>query len=360
MLTLKDAIFLTITSIVGGGIFILAPLTYLMFGSSSIYGWILLILTALVMALPFSYATLKISESGGVYKFINDTLGKRIGIASGIIMWLSCVFALSGVVSFFNIVFNIYFSFPIKYFLVILITLLILSGLRIVGLAVRILGLTTILTILYICFKNGFNLELYKFNLKEAIFSVYYSLWSTTGWEGVTMPLSAFKDQRAISLGLIIGTLIIGILYLLFALTVVSLNLKSNSIEEILKALIGENIFLYICILTIIGSCAFSVLFTLSYMPYGFSKDKIFPKFFETLYRGVPIYGVLLNALLTIVLITLNVKVLVDISMFLTLVAYFILYLSVFKVGTKKIKFLTFLSLIVTGSLILLRMVVWI
>ncbi|WP_456472360.1 APC family permease [Methanocaldococcus sp.] len=360
MLKLKDAIFLTIISIVGGGIFILSPLTYSMFKQSFIYGWILLIPISLIMASPFAYAITKISESGGVYKFINITLGKKIGVIAGIILWLSCVFALSGVVSFFDLVFNIYFKFTIKYFLIIFIALLILSGLRMVGNFIRILGVLTITIILYIVIKNEISLNFYKFDLKKALLTAYFALWTSTGWEGVSMPLSAFENPKVIAYGLLIGTFIIGILYLLFSLTILSLNLASNNIEDILKTLIGDNFILYLGILLIIGSCAFSVLFTLSYMPYGLAKDNIFPKIFEKLSNGIPIYGVVLNTILTIILIALNAKVLVDISMFLTLVAYFILYLSVFKDSKGKIKFLSLLSLIISGSLILFRLISWI
>ena len=159
-LTLKDAVFLTITSIVGGGIFVLSPLTYLLFGKSIIWGWVLLIFVSLIMASPFAYASTKISESGGVYKFVMKILGRRIGIFSAYILWLSGVFALSGVVSFFEIVFNTKFDIPhVGLFLIVVLTALILCGLRIVGNFVRIFGILTITIILYLVFSNGIKID---------------------------------------------------------------------------------------------------------------------------------------------------------------------------------------------------------
>ncbi|NPA62162.1 MAG: APC family permease [Methanococci archaeon] len=356
-LTLKDAVFLTITSIVGGGIFVLSPLTYLLFGKSIIWGWILLIFISLIMASPFAYATTKISESGGVYKFVMKILGRRIGTFSAYILWLSGVFALSGVVSFFEIVFNTKFNVPhVGFCLIITLTLLILAGIKIVGNFVRIFGVLTISIILYIVFQNGIDLNcIYPFNLKTAILTIYFGLWTSTGWEGITMPLSAFKDQKTIAYGLLIGTLIIGILYFLFALTVISLNVNTSNITEILKCIIGNNSFLLIGMLTIISSCAFSVLFTLSYMPYGMGKDRIFPNIFIKIKKGIPTRGVLLNSLLVMLLLIFNAKTLVDMSMFLTLIAYFLLYLSVFKESSGKIKAISLVSMLISGSLVVFR-----
>ncbi|CAB3289128.1 Amino acid permease-associated region [Methanocaldococcus lauensis] len=356
-LTLKDAVFLTITSIVGGGIFVLSPLTYMMFGKSIVWGWIFLIFVSLIMASPFAYASTKISESGGVYKFIIKILGRKIGVFSAYILWLSGVFALSGVVSFFEIIFNTVFNVHyVGLLLIIVLTALILGGLKIVGNFVRIFGILTITIILYIVFSNGIKIDNFgEFNLKNAILTIYFGLWTATGWEGITMPLSAFKNQKAIAYGLLIGTFIIGILYLLFSLTVISLNVKTNNLNEILKLLIGDNLFLLVGVLIIISSCAFSVLFTLSYMPYGMGKDKIFPQIFTKLRRDIPYYGVILNTLLVIILLIFDAKTLVDMSMFFTLIAYFLLYLSVFKESSGKIKIISLLSLLISGMLISFR-----
>ncbi|XRP96713.1 APC family permease [Methanocaldococcus sp. 16A] len=356
-LTLKDAVFLTITSIVGGGIFVLSPLTYLLFGKSIVWGWILLIFVSLIMASPFAYASTKISESGGVYKFVMKILGREIGVFSAYILWLSGVFALSGVVSFFEIIFNTVFNVPyVGLCLIVILTALILCGLKIVGNFVRIFGILTITIILYIVFSNGIKIgSIGEFNLKNAILTIYFGLWTATGWEGITMPLSAFKNQKAIAYGLLIGTFIIGILYLLFSLTVISLNVKTNNLNEILKILIGDNLFLLVGVLIIISSCAFSVLFTLSYMPYGMGKDRIFPQIFTKLRKEIPHYGVILNTLLVITLLIFDAKTLVDMSMFFTLIAYFLLYLAVFKESSGKIKIISLLSLLISGMLISFR-----
>jgi len=257
----------------------------------------------------------------------------------------------------FNLVFNTKFDIPyVGLFLIVVLTALILAGIRIVGNFVRIFGILTITIILYLVFSNGIKIDsIGEFNLKNAVLTIYFGLWTATGWEGITMPLSAFKNQKAIAYGLLIGTFIIGILYLLFSLTVISINAKTSNLDEILKILVGDNLFLLVGILIIISSCAFSVLFTLSYMPYGMGKDKIFPKVFVKLRKEIPYYGVILNTLLVIMLLIFDAKTLVDMSMFSTLIAYFLLYLAVFKESAGKIKVISLVSMIITGLLILFR-----
>jgi APA family basic amino acid/polyamine antiporter len=90
-------------------------------------------------------------------------------------------------------------------------------------------------------------------------------------------------------------------------------------------------------------------------MPYGMGKDKIFPKAFIKLRKEIPYYGVILNTLLVIMLLIFDAKTLVDMSMFSTLIAYFLLYLAVFKESAGKIKVISLASMIITGLLILFR-----
>ncbi len=364
-LTLKDAVFLTITSIIGGGIFVLSPLTYLIAGKCAIYGWILVLIISMILVLPFAYASTKITKSGGPYKYVMKIFGKKVGAIFAYILWFAGVTAISAVVSFFDIIFNIYFNFEhIGIVLVVFLTILIINGIKIVGNFLRIFGILTIITLLYITFSNKIDLSV--FNTKVDLFKVlaasYFGLWTMTGWEGIAIPSEAFKNpERDISYGLIIGTFIIGILYLLYTLVVISSNITYTELGELIGILIGNNILIWFCILMIIGGCVFSWLFSLGWMPYALSHDKIFiSKFSDTfikLKKGIPTNGVLLNSFIIATLSIFPSKSLVDLGMFLTLVSYFVLYLSVFKEKSSafKIKFISLLASIITLLIIAFR-----
>ncbi|AEF96186.1 APC family permease [Methanotorris igneus] len=364
-LTLKDAVFLTITSIIGGGIFVLSPLTYLIAGKCAIYGWILVLMISMVLVLPFAYATTKITKSGGPYKYVMRIFGKKVGTIFAYTLWFAGVTAISAVVSFFSIIFNIYFNFEyVGIVLVIFLTLLIINGVKVVGNFLRIFGTLTVITLLFIIFSNKFDLSVFdaKVNLFKVLVTSYFGLWTMTGWEGISIPSEAFKNpERDIGYGLIIGTFIIGILYLLYTLVVISSNITYSELGDVIGALIGNNSLIWVCILLIIGGCVFSWLFSLGWMPYALSHDKIFiPKFsdaFVKLRKGIPTNGVLLNSFIIATLSIYPSKTLVDLGMFLTLISYFVLYLSVFKekVSAFKIKFVSLLAAVITLLIIAFR-----
>lgn len=363
-LTLKDAVFLTITSIIGGGIFVLSPLTYLIAGKSAIYGWILLLIISMILVLPFAYTTTKISKSGGPYKYIMRMFGKRTGVAFAYTLWLAGMVAISAVVSFFGVIFNVYFSFKyVEVILVVFLTSLIINGINVVGNFIRTFGVLTIMTLLFIVFSNKIDPSVFnvEFDLFKVMTASYFGLWTMTGWEAITIPSEAFKNpEKDIYYGLIIGTFIIGILYLLYSLVVVSSNMTFAKLDDIIEVLIGNNLIVWVSMLFIIGGCVFSWLFSLGWMPYALSHDNLLiPKLntFTKLKKGVPINGVLLNSLVIVTLSVYLSKTLVDFAMFLTLISYFVLYLAVFKEDELKlkIKIMSLLAAVITLLIVIFR-----
>ena len=157
--------FLTITSIIGGGIFVLSPLTYLIAGKCAIYGWVLLLIISMVLVLPFAYTTTKITKSGGPYKYVMKIFGKKVGTIFAYTLWFAGIIAISAVVSFFGVIFNIYFNFEyIGIVLVAFLTILIINGVRVVGNFIRIFGILTIITLLFMIFSNKIDLSVFNAN----------------------------------------------------------------------------------------------------------------------------------------------------------------------------------------------------
>ena len=337
-LTLKDAVFLTITSIVGGGIFVLSPLTYTIAGKCAIYGWIIDIIISLIMAMPFAYASTQITKSGGPYKYIQKVFGNEIGKIFGYLLWFAGVLSISAVVSFFNVIFNIYFDFKyIGMILVIIITTLVLSGIRVIGNLLRLFAIITILILIFMVYSNGLDLSIFsktKFDISKVLMASYFGLWTMTGWEGIAIPSESFKNpEKDICYGLILGTLIVGILYLLYAWSISSTAIYGD-LETVMKLLIKNNMFVWFGMLMIVSGCIFSWTFTLSWMP-----KSLFPKILElktvksleNLKKDISIVGVLLNAFIIAFFSMSSPKTLVDISLFIALASYFGVYLAVFK-----------------------------
>ncbi|AEH06822.1 APC family permease [Methanothermococcus okinawensis] len=362
-LTLKDAVFLTITSIVGGGIFVLSPLTYTIAGKCAIYGWIIDLVISLIMATPFAYASTKITKSGGPYKYIQKIFGIKIGKIFGYMLWFSGVVSISAVVSFFEVIFNVYFDFKyIGIVLIIIITALVLSGIKVIKNILRLFAIITILILIFIICSNGLDLNIFstaKFDISKIFMASYFGLWTMTGWEGIVIPSESFKNpKKDISYGLIIGTFIVGILYLFYAWSISS-NAIYGNLEIVIKSLIKNNMVVWLGMLMIIAGCIFSWTFTLSWMP-----KSLFPKIFElkpikhleNSKKDISIIGVLLNAFIIAFFSMSSSKTLVDISLFMVLVSYFGVYFAVFKGADSAIyKYFAFISCLVVLIILIFR-----
>ena len=362
-LTLKDAVFLTITSIVGGGIFVLSPLTYTIAGKCAIYGWIIDIIISLIMAMPFAYASTQITKSGGPYKYIQKVFGNEIGKIFGYLLWFAGVLSISAVVSFFNVIFNIYFDFKyIGMILVIIITTLVLSGIRVIGNLLRLFAIITILILIFMVYSNGLDLSIFsktKFDISKVLMASYFGLWTMTGWEGIAIPSESFKNpEKDICYGLILGTLIVGILYLLYAWSISSTAIYGD-LETVMKLLIKNNMFVWFGMLMIVSGCIFSWTFTLSWMP-----KSLFPKILElkpvesleNLKKDISIVGVLLNSFIIASFSMSSSKTLVDISLFIALISYFGVYFAVFR-GTENVihKYISLLSCLIVLFILIFR-----
>jgi APA family basic amino acid/polyamine antiporter len=361
-LTLKDAVFLTITSIVGGGIFVLSPLTYTIAGKCAIYGWIIDILISLILVMPFAYASTQITKSGGPYRYIQKVFGKEIGKIFGYLLWLAGVISISAVVSFFNVIFNIYFEFKyVGIILVVIITALVLTGIRVIGNLLRLFAIITIIILIYIVYSNGLDLSIFpiKFEVSKVLMASYFGLWTMTGWEGIAIPSESFKNpEKDICYGLIIGTLIVGILYLLYAWSISSIMVY-GSLETVMTLLIKNNMLVWFGMLMIVSGCIFSWTFTLSWMP-----KSLFPKIFklnpikslENMKKDISMAGVLLNSFIIAFFSMSSSKTLVDISLFIALISYFGVYYAVFRGAENVIhKYIALLSCLIVLFILIFR-----
>src|SRR5437016_6683129 len=93
VITLRHAVALYVSSLLGSGIFIIPGLAARIAGPASILSWIILS----VASYPFAYTFAKLSarrpESGGIYVFAREGLGVGAGAATA---WLFLAWAVLG------------------------------------------------------------------------------------------------------------------------------------------------------------------------------------------------------------------------------------------------------------------------
>src|SRR5207245_10823287 len=92
VITLRHAVAIYVSSLLGSGIFVIPGLAARIAGPASIVSWLLLSLASYPFAYTFAKLSAKRPESGGIYAFARDGIGLRAGEAPA---WL---FMLLGVI----------------------------------------------------------------------------------------------------------------------------------------------------------------------------------------------------------------------------------------------------------------------
>lgn len=93
VITLRHAVAIYVSSLLGSGIFVIPGLAARIAGPASILSWILLSLASYPFAYTFAKLSAKRPESGGIYAFARDGIGLGAGAASA---WLFLAWAVLG------------------------------------------------------------------------------------------------------------------------------------------------------------------------------------------------------------------------------------------------------------------------
>ncbi len=92
-ITLRHAVAIYVSSVLGAGIFVVPGLAASVAGPASIVSWVLLSLASYPFAYTFAKLSARKPESGGIYAFVREGFGVR---ASSGIAWLFVAWALLG------------------------------------------------------------------------------------------------------------------------------------------------------------------------------------------------------------------------------------------------------------------------
>lgn len=91
--TLRYAVALYMSSVLGSGVLVLPGLAAQIAGPASILAWILLSIASYPMAYTFASLSARRPESGGVYSFAKESFGQRVATSTG---WLFVVWYVTG------------------------------------------------------------------------------------------------------------------------------------------------------------------------------------------------------------------------------------------------------------------------
>src|SRR5881396_1749939 len=93
VITLRHAVAIYVSSLLGSGIFVIPGLAARIAGPASIVSWILLSLASYPFAYTFAKLSAKRPESGGIYAFAREGLGRGASAATA---WLFLAWAVLG------------------------------------------------------------------------------------------------------------------------------------------------------------------------------------------------------------------------------------------------------------------------
>jgi len=244
LLTTVDALAMTVGTMVGAGIFAVLALTERTAGSAAILAWVLVVLLSLPMAYMFSDLTLTLSASGGPYVYLRDSASRWLGYTVALTFLLSAVGATEAV--FIALTYMLHQSGVMHVYVWSAIILLGLCGVLAVGLQMgamvqRILTSATVI-LLVLCVIVGIthfvswrgaptvlsharginNLQptpsrFFSHGVWAVLPATFYAFWTYSGWEAIAVPSGAYVSRKALAKGMLIGSILVGLLYILVA-----------------------------------------------------------------------------------------------------------------------------------------------
>jgi amino acid transporter len=261
-LTAMDAVFVTVGTMIGAGIFSVFGLTVQTAGPSAILSWIFVVLFSLPMAYTFSDLTGALAESGGPYVYLRNKL-PWLGLWTAWLFLLSAVGAAVGL--YISLVGMLHqFGVPMPHIVGVVIAIalgvIVSKGIQLGVSVQKWLSIATILLLLF-CIILGFShahpptwianvhekqLSWWGFFHSSSFIphgwigcaaATFFAFWTYSGWEAVTVPSNAYKSKKHLGYGMIIGSILVGLLYIAVAWSAI-LSIPSGQIENAMNPLV--------------------------------------------------------------------------------------------------------------------------
>ena len=367
---------LVIGNTIGTGIFLL-PSALAPFGWNAIYGWGITVGGALCLAYVFAALARLMPQAGGPYDYISSAFGPMAGFfvmwAYWISQWVTNAAVSIGLVSYMAPFAPEFFARPnvgpvIAIALVIATTAIALRGVRASG-AVQIVTtvlktlplLAVILVTAIILGGDGSgaattaNVAPTPVGAAAVAGSAALALWAMQGFESGTVPAGRVIDPgRTIARATLIGTLIVGALYVLVTMSVFLLlpsdvAAKSTApLADLMSRVWGSGAGQLVAAFAMISALGAlnGWVFLQAEVPLVLARRGVFPRFFARVNKaGSPVFGQLLGCGLSVALIATNLSSgMVEIYTFIILLAT-VATLVLYFVGS-----LTMLALIKRGE----------
>ncbi len=369
-------------NLVGSGVYLL-PAALAVYGTISLFGWLMTSLGAVLLSLVFAQLSARIPKTGGPYLYAREAFGDTVGyyVCWGywMLSWVSnptLAIAAVGYISVLYGGFTPWTNFLLELGIIVSFTIFNLLGFKVTGRAELFVTLLKILPLLILPLIGLFFIDINNFthlntsgkSFGDALNSVaFLTLWAFVGLETGTVPAGQVRNaSRIVPLATVIGTLIAAAVYILGTIVimgVVSPHELAHSkapYADAAQMIFGGSWGTPITIAAII-TCLGTLngwLIVVGRIPFGAAHDGLFPEIFKrTTRHGTPYWGVLISSLCSIPFLFMSLQntlleqfhFIVEIAVTLILMVYAVSVLAYLKFLFKE-KNYSFLHLALGGG----------
>lgn len=328
-LGLFSVVTISISSMIGSGIFVLPGIGFGITGPSLYLAFLFSAICVLPAALSKAELATAMPTSGGTYVYIDRTFGPLAGTVSGLGLFLSILFkaafSLIGIAAYLSIFSGFSQDMTFLSFLLIIVLLNIFGVGKVSTLVTAVLFITivslTTLSLFSIPYWDLENLSPLFPNGSEGLFSASALVFvSYAGVTKIAAIAEEVKDpEKNLPRGIIISLFLVTFMYgfISFVLgSIYPIDQIAGEIKPIhrLAVLVGNErigvIFALVAALTMINTSNAGILAG-SRFPFAMARDNLLPQFLGKLHRKflTPILSILLSGIIVaIVLLFFNVE----------------------------------------------------
>jgi len=363
-------IALTLTAMIGTGMFFGTAIGSKYSGNAVLIAWALLLLLSLYVAACFGELIALFPRAGGVYEFSKQAYGSFFSFLIGWITWMMAnisvtVLIIAALEYLLPLSFALHYKILIATGIIILLNFITYLGVETSGAALIFFALITIILFLAIIIPGAMHLNLNNFKPLFSgpyilvFVSLFYMLEALMGWEEASFLAEETKNpEKTIPRALIISTLIAGLLGILTAfvsLGIIPWQSLANSptpITDVTSILFTPQISRIIgvgIVIALIGSAA-GVVISTPRLLLAMARDKLFIAQLAAIHekRRTPYKAIIFQTIVSIIIIILGFgqyKTLLSMFIPLALIMYAAVILSVtilrFKLRDKRRVFKT-------------------
>ncbi len=318
-LELQDVVAISMSMMIGSGLFILPGLAFTMTGPSL---WAAYFLSS-ICVLPASFSKAELGTamptSGGSYVYLERTFGPFAGTILGLGLWLSLLlksaFALIG----FSAYFSILTSFDIRYTALALLGLISVINILGVGKVSKLLTISLIFSLIciltmtfgHIITTDKLNNSLLQLDngISGIISATALVFVSFAGVTKASAIADEIKDpEKNLPRGILLSLLLTTLLYCLITMVLVKVlpaNLLSNNLKPLYSMgvmLWGKSFGVFVCLFatTTLTSMSNAGILAASRFPLAMARDNLLPPIISKIHGTLltPINSILLTSLI--------------------------------------------------------------